>query len=207
MCATQCKPSSNVGAEPVTMTKTPNLAFDDAYDIRLPVITTSWSKHFMESPDAPYWILGPQSTQQWQHAAEFIARLFKREEHYDFVQFRANEWSCDRLNKDRVLLFTNSGSYYRHDLRTLIGAVCMRWRDEKYYTEPTPAHWAISFVWFHPWERRRGHLTKAWPFMQAQFPGFYIETPYSPEMHAFLKKQGWTHPFFKKGDFVQEEPK
>jgi len=56
-----------------------------------------------------------------------------------------------------------------------IGAVGMRWRK----WEDVPDGWGLSWAWLHPYERRQGLLTKAWPFLTEKFPGMRIESPVS----------------------------
>ena len=50
------------------------------------------------------------------------------------------------------------------------------------------AHWGLAWVWFHPYERRRRHLSRAWPYFRARFGDFEVERPLSLAMAAFLRK-------------------
>ena len=65
----------------------------------------------------------------------------------------------------------------------VIGACCFRWR-----RDVDPAGYALQWIWFHPYERRKGRLGKAWPYFESRFGKFIIEGPYSPAMKAFLGK-------------------
>lgn len=114
---------------------------------------------------------------------ERFAYYFRREFGYDFVQFEASEdlsWTGTPLpNEGHPYLFTTEG---RH-----VGAACFRWRT---YTNIAPAWW-LAWIWLHPYARRRGRLTKAWPTFIADHPGFFVEPPLSPAMQAFLATQGY----------------
>lgn len=50
-----------------------------------------------------------------------------------------------------------------------------------------PHAWSMTWVWLHPFERRRGHLSKVWPFMTARYGSFAVDRP-SPAMRAFLTR-------------------
>ena len=49
--------------------------------------------------------------------------------------------------------------------------------------------WELSWAWFHPYERRRGHLSNAWPYFLERFGLFSVQTPWSVGMQEFLKKR------------------
>ncbi|RKQ90518.1 hypothetical protein C8N24_0323 [Solirubrobacter pauli] len=51
--------------------------------------------------------------------------------------------------------------------------------------EHAPSTWALTWAWMHPFERRRGHLTKAWPYLQSRYGAFTVDQP-SAAMQAFL---------------------
>jgi len=65
-----------------------------------------------------------------------------------------------------------------------VGAACFRWQN----WSNAPASWELSWVWFHPFARRRGHLSKAWPKFKAKYGSFHSEA-LSCNMEAFLDKQ------------------
>jgi len=115
-------------------------------------------------------------------AAETLATYFKRELSYDIVQYSVSE----TYPKDCVLLFTYE-TYEK--VQYAFGAVCMRWRE---YLDHD-LEYAMAWVWFHPYERKQGHLSKLWPHLAERFGNFVCEGPLSPAMRAFLTKRGELH--------------
>lgn len=63
----------------------------------------------------------------------------------------------------------------------IYGACCFRLR--QYDTEGS---YAMQWIWFHPYARRKGHLSAAWPYFRRRFGAFIVEAPYSDGMKAFL---------------------
>jgi hypothetical protein len=51
--------------------------------------------------------------------------------------------------------------------------------------EEHPGAWALTWAWLHPFERRRRHLSNAWPFLQSRYAAFSVDRP-SGAMQAFL---------------------
>ena len=62
-----------------------------------------------------------------------------------------------------------------------VGACCFRLREE--------TGMALQWVWVHPYFRRRGLLTDAWPEFVREFGDFAVEGPLSDAMKGFLAKQ------------------
>jgi hypothetical protein len=106
------------------------------------------------------------------------ARLFKREFHYDFVQ-----WHPDGERNPGVVgfLFVDPAGSGK-----LLGACCFRWRE---YSN-APHRWAMDWIWLAPGARRTGLLTARWPSFLKDFGAFHVEHPRSDAMQAFLKKHG-----------------
>jgi hypothetical protein len=50
--------------------------------------------------------------------------------------------------------------------------------------------WALQWIWFHPYERRKGHLRNAWPYFLDRFGTFQVEPPLSPAMDKLLVEEG-----------------
>jgi hypothetical protein len=67
----------------------------------------------------------------------------------------------------------------------VLGACCFQDRQ----LDDTPHAWSLQWVWLHPFERRRGHLSRAWPYFAARFGPFYVEPPWTDAMQAFLTKK------------------
>jgi hypothetical protein len=101
------------------------------------------------------------------------ARHFCRELRYDFPQYGYRGRDSDR---DHVAyLWTDPGWIPAH----VVGAACFRLRERGY---------ALQWAWLHPFFRRRGLLTAAWPAFRTEFGDFAVERPLSEAMQAFLRK-------------------
>ena len=163
----------------------------DHYDIRLPFLAANDNHNHDDSrPEgAPFRVVGPVSPRPWRDAVEGLAYYFRRETGYDFPPYTASEldWNWD-LAKDRVLVFAKETVLTDWvEAVYFFGAVGVRWRDWR----DAPASWSIAWAWLHPYERRKGHLTKAWPFILKMFPSPHVEPPLSQAMIGFLKKVGY----------------
>lgn len=156
------------------------------YILKLPRVA---DEHFSESGPFPRYcrIVNQSSPAADRNAAECLAWFFKREFSYDFVQYLASE----RGNgKDCVVLLTDRGyTKTGKEVEFAYGAICMRWRT---YSNHEP-EWAMTWVWLHPYERNKGHLSDIWQGLETRFPGFRVEPPLSPAMHAFLTNRGELH--------------
>jgi len=112
-------------------------------------------------------------------AVEVIAHYFRREFEYDFAGYHAREQT--RL-RDWIFLLVDEhwGESYA------VGAVVFRWRE---YTD-APAQLVLSWVWIHPFLRRKGILTAYWERFRKLYGNFPVEGPLSKAMEAFLEKMG-----------------
>jgi hypothetical protein len=137
-------------------------------------------------PGADYIVMA-SSPQSHRRAAEALAIHFRREFGYDFVQYSAKaekdtpKGSVDR--RTRCFLWMSR----RLCSRAVIGAACFRWHEWK----DAPDSFALDWVWFHPYERRKGYLSSSWPYFRWRFGEFWVETPLSEAMIGFLKKHGF----------------
>jgi hypothetical protein len=121
----------------------------------------------------------PQSPLRFRKAVETIAQYFRREFSYDFTQYDATERTDPR---DQVFLWVNPCDDPA-GVRAL-GAACFRWRR----WQDGSAGLALSWLWLHPYCRRQGLLSAAWPYFCERFGDFQVEPPLSPAMEAFLAK-------------------
>lgn len=137
-----------------------------------------------ESPQgAPFIVIGPESPLSYRKAVRAMAADFANSTHYSPAPYDANEAEYEpSYFRDRVLLFRGP---HGSDKIRCFGAVGFRW--QKYDDVPGPG-WFMTWAWFHPAEQRKGHLTKAWPYLLQSFPGFIPTFPWSPKMVEFMKK-------------------
>lgn len=111
-------------------------------------------------------------------AVDVMARYFRREFSYDFVQYEANEISHSR---DRIFLLTVN----RYSHRLGVGAICFRWR----VWRDAPPCLALAWVWINPFLRRKGILSTYWEAFRTLYGDFLCEPPLSPAMKTFLAKR------------------
>lgn len=149
----------------------------DVVNIIAPLIT---SKKYMGSH--PFRITN-KSLKQHRMAVYKIARFFRKEFGYDFVQYHYEE--KDDETKSVAFLWVHPEAVFSvQDFRVpCIGATCFRWRKWEEFEG-----WAMQWIWMHPFYRRKGLLTKAWPKFRKEFGEFKVEPPLSDAMRAFLAK-------------------
>lgn len=138
--------------------------------------------------------VGRRSPASQKKAVELMATYFRREFGYDFVQYSANEF----LDDSETLAWLWATGYPQD--YTIIGGGCFRKREWK----DLPNAWAMQWIWLHPYFRRKGILTRAWPVFTAMFGPFDVEEPVSNAMDHFLagkphvcrKSNGHNVPFY-----------
>ena len=120
----------------------------------------------------------------WSHrlAVEKMARYFKRELRYDFVQFSAKLSPENKkyIPYEAYLFHEDQYNLRYEDRKTEIvcGGACCFYQQEN--------NWSLNWVWFHPYFRRRGMLKKAWLQFKNEYGQFDIEEPISNQMSSFL---------------------
>jgi hypothetical protein len=173
------------------------------YEIKLPFLRLSQNPHESEAPnDAPFLVVGPKSPMRWRKSIESLACYFRRETGYDFPPYIAQETKySNELGRDRVLaihkktLITDFVEVYY-----FVGAIGVRWRE----WDDAPSSWSLSWAWMHPYERRKGHMTRSWPHLLKMFPEPWIEYPLSDSMKCFLKKVDYMNVVEKRLQEVNE---
>jgi hypothetical protein len=115
---------------------------------------------------------------EWKHKEMYNRALaFKREFHYDFIQWKSHG-GHEELDVHGYLFTGDNGE--------IVGAGAFRNR-AKNTDKPK---WALQWIWLCPQERRKGHLAKRWLQFRNRFGDFIVESPVSDAMEGFLKKQG-----------------
>lgn len=115
----------------------------------------------------------------WRQEAMYLrAFAFKREEHYDFIQWSTSE---DDLNAHGFLFADPEGR--------IVGACAFRLR-----CRDGRAHrWGLQWVWVSPDHRRSGVLRSRWRGLRERFGDFDVEWPVSDAMKAFVAAVGDDH--------------
>jgi hypothetical protein len=126
------------------------------------------------------------SPRQLREAVECHAYYFRREFGYTIVQYSSLETGDDG---HRAYLWTDP-TCLNDGKQTVCGACCFRFRRWSNAPKDFPDEsYALQWIWLHPYLRRKGLLTKAWPYFLKRFHPFVPEGPFSPAMEAFLRKQ------------------
>jgi hypothetical protein len=153
------------------------------YDIKTPTISEgrlldSWIKDQFRPSFRDYDIDGlvtHKSPMSLQRAVEPLGWYIKREFNYDFPLFTAGD-----MDKDDLVFLWRGGSHFDCPL---VGA-CSFEKRKNGINE-------LMWVWFHPYERRKGHLAKAWPYFCVRFGRFEVQGPWSDAMLSFMTKMNW----------------
>lgn len=117
------------------------------------------------------------SSPKWLHTEMYRRALaFKREFHYDFVQ-----WDAVNPRSD----VTGQGFLFVDKEKRIIGACAFRLREDG-----GKSWWGLQWIWFAPVRRRAGSLSRRWPLFRDRFGRFHVEGPVSDAMQAFLIKVG-----------------
>ncbi len=113
---------------------------------------------------------------KWKHKEMYLRALaFKREFHYDFVQ-----WQSEKGDRDPFV----QGFLFTDTLGAIVGACSFRTRNRAMLD----GQWKLDWIWICPSERRKGHLTSRWAMFRNRFGDFSLTFPVSEDMKAFLKK-------------------
>lgn len=115
------------------------------------------------------------------------ARYFRREFGYDFPGFPHPDDRDDRLWE--AWLWPASAARYASVRPLAVGACCfrrMRWDCRPGRT------WTMTWIWLHPFARRRGLLTEAWDAFVERYGDFILEPPLSDAMEGFAADRGLT---------------
>lgn len=115
------------------------------------------------------------------NAVERCAWHFKREFSFDFCQFRANKKPGDEryIPYEAYLFHRSEDALLYEDAPTqmvVAGACC-------FYREKS---WCLDWIWFHPYFRRRGILSKSWTLFVDRYDSFGLTEPLSVHMEMFL---------------------
>jgi hypothetical protein len=153
---------------------------DDRYTIDLPIV--KFPKDKLAHDMVP---LTRDSGIKLQKAVEQLGRYFRREFQYDFMPFEAG---CMR-GDFRGFLFPILNEFVGRDHVRIGGVAMFEWQTKEDVQDPAYGErWWLMWAWFHPYQREKGHLTRAWRHFQSEFQDFHIQRPLSSAMRHFLEK-------------------
>lgn len=113
-----------------------------------------------------------------------LAQYFRREFHYDFVQYGYNGQEDDETHT--AYLWPPDHWLGMSGMKVhCIGAACFRER----VTAKQETVQSLVWIWLHPFFRRRGFLNLAWSMWQRNHGDFCVEAPLSEAMFSFLKEK------------------
>ncbi|HTB64059.1 MAG TPA: hypothetical protein VK737_10795 [Opitutales bacterium] len=108
-----------------------------------------------------------------------ISQFFRREFQFDFDQYGYEGDEIDPTHVAWLWIHPETVNSFENFDVPCIAACCFRFRESKY---------GLQWAWFHPYWRRCGLLSKAWPAFRSEFKDFNCEPPLSKAMVMFLKK-------------------
>lgn len=151
------------------------------YSIEAPNVWHGWgfARDVMQEAGIPplpddVVVLIDDSPLNLRRAAQELATYFQRQFSYDFLQFNANRpegsvvflWSVEAGRTERLAF--GAVHFVRHQ-----------------------TGWTMNWAWFHPYLRRKGHLTSVWPYFRERFGRFALEPLLSRDMKEFLARVGY----------------
>jgi hypothetical protein len=148
---------------------TPLASDPELINLVMPLIT--WKREYSDPLAVNF-----RSPKSHRRAVWKIAQFFRREFHYDLIQYGYEGDDDD---------FTHAAYLWVPDCAVdgfrvhCIGATCFRKRGDRM---------AMQWIWLHPFWRRQRLLTRAWPRFQQAHGSFDVETPLSDAMKGFLHK-------------------
>jgi len=174
------------------------------YDIRLPYLSTKElrcqhldSELIVNGIAAVecgiHTVVDQGSNKRQRKAVDVAFRYFCREFRNQVVPYDRKALSGP--DQHRAYLWVDKHEYVWHHHKKVypvIGACCFHLREYKGELPPdAPGRcYILDWVWFHPYERRRGHFSKASPYFLARFQRLIADGPAGLEMDALLKANG-----------------
>jgi hypothetical protein len=108
-----------------------------------------------------------------------MASYFKKEFHYDYLQYCEEEHDPDCIGVLFVERAYDKVENIDHHPHRVVGGACFRKRTEIF---------VLDWVWLHPFARNRKILKNNWANFKSRFDEFEVSTPLSAHMESFLKK-------------------
>jgi hypothetical protein len=176
----------------------------DFYDIRLPHLSTKELRcqHLnselivngiaaVESGIST--VVDQGSSKRQRQAVDVAFRYFCREFRNQVVPY--DRKALTGPDQHRAYLWVDKHEYVWHHHKKVypvIGACCFHLREYKGVLPPeVPARcYILDWAWFHPYERRRGHFSKALPYFLERFQRLIADDPACLETDALLKANG-----------------
>ena len=125
----------------------------------------------------------PSSEDNQKEALEKMASYFKRELHYDHLQYSKEDHNDNCIG---ILIAEKANDIvknYDHRPNRIIGGAC--------FGKKSSGEYFLDWVWFHPFARNRKKLSRIWPELRQKFGQFTVTKPLSAHMAKFLDKHAY----------------
>jgi hypothetical protein len=173
-------PELHVLARPSMIAR--GIDLEDFYSISLPTVKSS------KATDEGLLAVTPASSAQRIDLVERFGTYIKRELKYDFPP----DIDDGDGAKVKGYFFLGDG-WYPPNLQP-VGVVVFKYvnanRVRPEHVEQIGNRWWLEWIWLHPYERRKGLLSRHWPAFVEEFGNFYVAPPLSHSMKQFLEKKG-----------------
>ncbi|MCO5101650.1 MAG: hypothetical protein M9885_12300 [Burkholderiaceae bacterium] len=126
--------------------------------------------------------LSPTSPSDQRQALELMARYFKNEFRYDWMQYCAEEHDDDCAGVLMCEKALDLVKDFEHHPNRVVGGACFRKKDSGGYV--------LDWIWLHPFARNRKKLKRLWPIFKGRYGDFTFAEPLSAHMAYFVKKHG-----------------
>jgi hypothetical protein len=137
----------------------------------MPTLIASYAAH---GQFVPVDMFTPRPVRQ---RLEKMAYFFRRELHFDFPPYSADECDVFREPAHHWLIVSPDGRP--------IGGLSVRWR---IYSD-APPNWVWAWAWVIPSERRRGYVRRCWEFLKPRSPDIEPELPLSYPVAKFFAER------------------
>jgi len=147
----------------------------------------------MLSQNANMVTVNHKSPDRYKKAIYKIAKFFKNEFSYDFIQYAEKENDTQHIAYCWIHPQIVPIISHMDDFRvSIIGATCFRYR--KNYKNMKP-FWGMQWMWLHPYFRDKGYFKKSYPIFKEKIGEFIMEPPFSRTMATLVndKKYGYDH--------------
>ncbi len=138
-----------------------------------PVDLVALARHTPPGAPVGVGLVLPESPVMLRRAVQTLAEFARRELGYD-----ASGYTAMAPNPDAEAWLWAVDDW---DDRARAVGFCILVRDEI-----SRGAWEMTWAWFHPFERGRGRLSRAWPFFERRYGRELVVHERSPAMSAFL---------------------
>jgi hypothetical protein len=154
-------------------------------------------------------VVDQDSYKRQRKAVDVAFRYFCREFRNQVVPYDRKALSGP--DQHRAYLWVDKHEYVWHHHKKVypvIGACCFHLREYKGELPPdAPGRcYILDWVWFQPYERRRGHFSKALPYFLSRFHRLITDDPAALEAEGLLEANGLSERFPEERSLAFNKP-